>query len=212
MLYTDEIIDRKKGELVTISKGNWITVTELGQLYGAGPRQTRAILRQMDFLGVEGGGNHDRHRIQTWAVDRGFGRRIIPRAKGGYPFDVISPEGQKWIAEQWSTAVAALEAATSSPITEEAAIQLQLYETERERNKLTKLSVQAQVYWLCDHYKDLTHTDMASILSVSQQLVTRYAGCRSRQRRTRLERKAAEVPVLSNANRVDTRWDDFCDA
>jgi hypothetical protein len=100
--YTEEVFNRSTGELETISLGHWVTVTELGELHGVGRLQVRSILRQLDFLGVEGGGRYQRHRITRWAVDRGYGKRIECSARVMRPFDVISPAGRAWIDERWS--------------------------------------------------------------------------------------------------------------
>ncbi|MCK0197829.1 hypothetical protein MWN34_13015 [Ancylobacter sp. 6x-1] len=68
MIYTEEILDRRTGETVTLDKGNWITVTEFGAAMGVGPRKVRTVLRELDFVGVEGGGTYQRHRISPWAI------------------------------------------------------------------------------------------------------------------------------------------------
>ncbi|CAO4182674.1 hypothetical protein [Methylorubrum populi] len=54
MLYSEEVLDRRTGELVKVNQGEWITVTELAGLYGVGPRKARSVLRKMEFLGIEG--------------------------------------------------------------------------------------------------------------------------------------------------------------
>lgn len=113
MIYSEEVLDRRTGELVTISKGEWITVSELGVQYGVGPRKARCVLRKMEFLGIEGVRDHARHRIQAWAVERGYGRKNKAKAGARIPFDVISPEGREWIAARWSQALEAVEAAAS---------------------------------------------------------------------------------------------------
>lgn len=46
------------------------------------------------------------------------------------------------------------------------------------------------------HFPDLTHTDMASILEVSQQLVSRYVAERIAERKRRATCKTAEVPNI----------------
>jgi ribosomal protein S25 len=56
MNYTAETLDRATGELKEVSLGNWITVTELGERYGVGPKQVRTILHHMGLLQSE-----DRH-------------------------------------------------------------------------------------------------------------------------------------------------------
>jgi ribosomal protein S25 len=56
MNYTAETLDRTTGELKEVSLDNWITVTELGERYGVGPKQVRTILHHMGLLQSE-----DRH-------------------------------------------------------------------------------------------------------------------------------------------------------
>lgn len=55
MQYTEEVLDRSIGELITRPIGDWVTVTELGELYGVSRIRVRAVLRQMGFLYVTGG-------------------------------------------------------------------------------------------------------------------------------------------------------------
>jgi hypothetical protein len=50
MLYTNETVDRTTGDLRIVNMGNWVTVTELGQHYGLGPRKIRSLLYHMGML------------------------------------------------------------------------------------------------------------------------------------------------------------------
>lgn len=79
MIYTEQLLDRKTGELVTVERGDWTTIAELGELFGWGRRQTTTILRKMGFMQAEGGGRDARHRIAQWIVERGWGRPIDGR-------------------------------------------------------------------------------------------------------------------------------------
>ncbi|AWN41977.1 hypothetical protein [Methylobacterium durans] len=63
MIYTEHVLDRRTGELTELSTGDWITITELGELKGVTARRVRTILREMDFLYVSGGRAHNRHRL-----------------------------------------------------------------------------------------------------------------------------------------------------
>lgn len=183
MEYTQELLDRKTGELATISLGDWITLTELGELYGVGRRQVRSVLRAMDFLHVEGASSHQRHRLSNWVVDRGWGRRI--ERKGTIPFDVIGPDARSWIAERWSATVAALEAAKSAPVLDAQAA-LDAFRTERNAFRQAhcreEMDVAEQISWLAYHYPKLTQIEIASIVSVTQQLVGRYLAKSSARR------------------------------
>jgi hypothetical protein len=113
MHYVEEILDRATGEMVTVSKGNWITITELGERYGVGQREVRTILRRLGVLVVEGTSSHQRHRLAPWVVRQGGGKRIEKR--GTYPFDVLSPEMQEWIDQRWSTTLRAITDEATAP-------------------------------------------------------------------------------------------------
>jgi hypothetical protein len=179
MHYTEEMLDRTTGELVTIDKGDWITVTELGGRYGVTRIKVRAVLRQMGFLYVTGGQAHNRHRLTPQAIEAGHGKHIPAKAgKRMNPFDVISPEGQRWIGERWADALAAVDDKTAKPALAEARQALNAFE---QREGRSPLGVHGQVLWLCDHNPMLSHTDMATILGVTQQLVSRYVALRRQQ-------------------------------
>lgn len=191
MQYTEEALDRSTGELVTRSIGDWITVTELGELYGVSRIRVRAVLRHMDFLYVTGGQAHQRHRLTPWVVQAGYGK-FIPAKKASrrYPFDVISPTGQQWICERWAGAVAALDAQASKPLLSEARAALDAFQ---QRPGRAPLNAQGQVLWLRDHFRDLTDTDIANVIGVTQQLVSRYTSLQRRQLEAR--RLALTVPL-----------------
>ncbi len=98
MEYTEHVLDRRTGEFTEVSAGDWITVTELGDMKGVTARQVRTILREMEFLYVEGGRAHNRHRLMPWVIQQGLGRHIPAKPpKVRYPFDVIGPQGRTWI-------------------------------------------------------------------------------------------------------------------
>ena len=177
MIYVEEILDRKTGELVSVDKGDWITITELGALFGLGRRQTTTVLRQMNFLQVEGGGRNSRHRIADWVVQRGWGKRLH-RKTDKFPFDVIGPEAVQWIKERWQDAVAAIERETVTGPVVEAKSALADFQATHGRKEM---SVQMMVCWLADFFPELTQQQMAGVLDVSQQLVSRFLSIRSEQ-------------------------------
>ncbi|MBN9333010.1 MAG: hypothetical protein J0I64_06025, partial [Devosia sp.] len=107
MEYVTEVIDRQTGELVTVSQGNWITVSELGECYGVGRKEIRQVLVKMELLQPEGAPDHTRYRLAHWAVEAGLGKRV--ERKGRIPFDTISPLGQEWIAARWDSVKSSLE-------------------------------------------------------------------------------------------------------
>lgn len=179
MNYSKEIFDRKTGELISFDMGDWITISELATLYGVGRRQATTVLRQMGFLQIEGGGRDCRHRIADWVVNRGWGKRL-KRKRDKFPFDVIGPEGTRWIGERWDAAIATVREETQTKPVSEAIAALTHFEQE---HRSAEMSVQMRIYWLADNYPSLTQTQIGSALSVSQQLVSRFLSIRRAQRR-----------------------------
>ncbi len=179
MEYFQEVLDRSSGRLTKVSQGDWITITELGEVMGAGKRETRAILREMGFLVVEGAGRNARHRLASWVTDRKWGRRI--KRTGCYPFDVIGPDARKWIDERWRTA-----AAKVADLTGEAKAAQQHLAAFLARRRNPEMPSQEQVCWLCDFYPDLSQMEKARIVGISQQLVSRFEEIRRRQLERRL--------------------------
>ncbi|HWJ75029.1 MAG TPA: hypothetical protein VNX29_17860 [Kaistia sp.] len=200
--YVEEVFNRSTGEMETVSLGQWVTVTEFGQLRGMGPRKVRTILRHLDFLAVEGGGQYQRHRITRWAVERGFGKRIERSSRVQHPFDVISPEGRRWLEEKWSGAVLAVDEQLTAPL-KLAGEALTTFQVARNR----KLDVQEAATWLIDHFNSLTHEEIARILDVTRQLVCRYANIRSKQLREKDEMKRRCLPSTRTA--VDLNRDEL---
>lgn len=177
MEYTHEELDRATGELETKSLGNWITVTELGERYGVGPRRVRAILGEMGLLVCEG--HHGRYRLTREAVAKGYGKRHDRPKKGKYPFDVVSPAGQAFVAANWDSAAQRLERQlATSPLATRARSALDSFGHRRREPMGTK----EQVRWLCNHYPSLSKREIASILGTSEQLAGRYAEQFARQR------------------------------
>lgn len=177
MIFSQEVLDRKTGELVSVDQGDWITIAELGQFFGLGRRQTTTILRHLDFLQIEGGGRNSRHRIADWVEAKGWGKRLH-RKTDKFPFDVIAPPAVEWIRERWPNAVAAIERETFSGPVVEAKAALADFQAACGRKEMT---VQMMVYWLVDFFPDLTQQQMAGVLDVSQQVVSRFMAARSAQ-------------------------------
>ncbi|KKC34845.1 hypothetical protein [Devosia psychrophila] len=194
MEYTEQILDRSTGELVTVSQGDWVTISELGDLYGVGHRTVRVILRAMNFLHVEGGGSHQRHRLSSWVTDQGWGKRMTPRH--GPPFDVVGPEGQRWIVERWQATSDQVDADRSQPSVV-AGVALAQFAEDRDRYRRLVgrklMALEEKVSWLIDHFPALSQSEMASVLAVTQQLVSRYMNARAKQLRDLREVKSREV-------------------
>jgi hypothetical protein len=175
--YTTEALDRASGDLVTKSLGEWITVTEYGQAKGEGPRQTRAILKEMGLLAPEhfGPSGNVRNRLTPRAVALGLGKRLHPKG-GKYPFDVLSPSGQLWADERWTEASREVAARSQdSPTKRLAKMRLE----EFIKGRRTAMTTQMEICWLIDHFPDLSQSDVCEILGVPKQTVSRYASLRS---------------------------------
>jgi hypothetical protein len=184
MEYTREILDRSSGELVTVSMGEWRTITEVAEVHGIGPRKFRAVLQRLDFVQLEYKDNEWRHRLSPWVLERGWGQRL-KRSRGTHqtPFDVISPDGQDWIALKVEAAIAELEAEVS-PEMEAAGLALENFRKARNEYRAQfadrkNMPVDEMVAWLSDFFPRLSHQEIASILYVSRQLVSRLLRRRS---------------------------------
>lgn len=174
MEYLTEVIDRKTGELVTVSQGNWITVSELGEAYGVGPKEIRQVLVKMELLQPEGSDNHTRYRLAPWAVQAGLGKRIERR--GMIPFDTISPLGQAWIADRWEAVRSSMEdAKTASVRAAQEALNMFVEERNAFRNAVgqERMTTKEQIHWLAFHFPTLTQLEISQVVHVSQPLVSR---------------------------------------
>ena len=125
-----------------ISLGNWVTVTELGKEYGIGARRVREVLHHIGVLGPEG--PHGRYRLSKGAVQRGLGKRFEAVGKRKYPFDVLSPEAQALIAQEWERAIQELAAEKNSSERTRAALR---HFTEFQERRPSELQTQEQVHW-----------------------------------------------------------------
>jgi hypothetical protein len=176
MHYTAEVLDRSTGNLKEVSLGEWITVTELGERYGVGNKKVRAILHHMGLLQSEG--RHGRYRLTPHAVEQGLGKRIEKARKSKYPFDVISPEGQRLIAENWQAAVAEMNIEkVATPLLRAASDGL----THFRNSRVSEPTTQMEVCWLIDHFSKLSMTDIGTLIGVERPLVSRYANLRFKQ-------------------------------
>jgi DNA-binding transcriptional regulator YiaG len=205
MEYTEQILDRTTGELVTISKGDWMTITELGELHGIGSRKFRVVLRKLDFLQLEYVGKTWRHRLAPWVTERGWGKRLQRSAKGSYiPFDVVGPDAREWIKQRLPSVLAKIEAEVSPEI-ELARAALDDFRTSRNeyRARLTdgkEMSVEEMVLWLSDHFPKLSQPEVATLLNVTQQLVSAYQDKRWKSLRlAKARRKSRPGPITKAA-------------
>lgn len=160
----------------------------MGEKYGVGRNTVRSILHHIGILGQEG--RHGRYRLPREFVQRGYGHRIDGKGRK-HPFDVLSPLAQQLIDEQWEQArIEVEEERTSSPHMAAAASAL----ADFKKVRLRDLEPEQEVSWLLYHFPSLTLTDVATILSVSRPLVSRYSEKRAKQReRLKARRERGEV-------------------
>jgi hypothetical protein len=113
------------------------------------------------------------------AVQQGFGKRHDNSTKIKHPFDVISPVGQKVIAENWAWVAADLEQEKrSKPILKEASTALESF----KKGRRSEMTIQLEVCWLLDHFPKLKQDEIATLLDVAPSLVNRYAKTQAHQR------------------------------
>lgn len=171
MLYFQETLDRQTGLLATNTIGEYVTVTELGDKYQVGPKRVRTILHHMGVLAAEG----RRFRLPRAFVERGFGIRH-DKPRSGHPFDVLSPKCQALIAEEWDDTVADLDNEATQAM-RHAKAALDSFRRARRR----ELTTQEAVCWLNDHYPRLLHRQIADILGVTAQFVSKFTKLRGKQ-------------------------------
>ena len=179
--YHQEVLDRATGRLETNSIGEWITVTELGQRHGVGKKTTRAVLHHMGVLAQEG----RRYRLPYHLVQAGIGLRH-DNPKSGYPFDVISPEGQRLIASVWCETVEDYETECRKD-TEVPVIRASLAAFKATR--LCPMDTRQEVYWVLDHFPDALLQTVALALEISPALVSRHTAERNNRRRALREKQ-----------------------
>lgn len=174
MKYVREELDRSTGQLVLADIGEWVTVTELGEQYGVGRKKVRAILHHMGLLANERG----HYRLPRWAVEKGLGLRHDKPRKSRYAFDVISPKGQRLIAQVWDETVKDYEADLRKDArVDEARLALEAYLATR----VGIMEERQRVCWLRDHF-EMTHEAVAKALEISPTLARRYADQQDEQR------------------------------
>lgn len=188
MEYLREVLDRRTGRLETKSIGDWITITELGQRYGVGSREIRAILHHIGVLAQEG----HRYRLPRHLVDEGIGQRHdFPRS--GHAFDVLSPLGQQLVASVWDEAVADYRAERDK---EALVVSIRRTLALCKANRRDDLGTAGEVRFLLDHFEDVQLNTIAAALDVSPQLVSRHAARREAQHSFIKRWRARELPSV----------------
>lgn len=175
MQYTTEVFDRRSGELVSLDLGVYMTVSELGEVFGLSPRQIRKVLHTLGLAAPEG--SRGNYRLTFEAVRKGYGKRIDRPKKGRYAFDVISPAGQKLVADNLPRALVEIER-QRVPLAQEMAEVIEAYRAFRSAKGLSELTLQAEVCWLADHFPTASAEEIASATSGAPGKVRQYASIR----------------------------------
>ena len=177
MKYTNEIIDRKTGEIISVSSGDWLTLAELAVFLSYGRRKMTVILKELNFLQLENDGRNNRYRLADWVTIKGWGKRLHCRGSK-YPFDVVSPDAVLWLIERWEEAVQDYQDKTYTAEIDAARESLQRFQFDRDRSDMT---VQMMVCWLTDTLPELTQEKIAGVLDVTQRVVSKFLKTRSKQ-------------------------------
>lgn len=177
MQYTTEVLHRQSGELVSLDLGVYLTVTELGRSLGQTPRRIRKVLHVLGLAAPEGArGNY---RLTFEAVRKGYGKRIDRPKRGRYAFDVISPAGQKVVADNLSQALTEIER-QRVPSARGMSEALETYRAHRAAARLSGLTLQGEVCWLADHFPYASAEEIAAATEGAAGKVRKYVGIRRR--------------------------------
>lgn len=183
--YTKEIFDRATGEIITLDQGQWMTLTEFTALMGVPMRLGRAILMEIGLVEIEGG----RIRLKREFEQRGYGRRLKTK-RARFPFDALSPVGQKYARERWGAAAAKVMAERSAEADVVAARDaLDCFSRMHKVDMTTQMSV----CWLLDHFPNLSNRKIARVLDVTEAIVHKWVAKRNRQLATVSASKVATL-------------------
>jgi hypothetical protein len=199
MEYTTTVLNRFTGATEAISLGDWITITELGEMYAVGPKRVRQVLYHMGLLQRETTNGKTEYRLTKDAIGKGLGRRNLIKTgrMAGKTFDVISPKGRDLIRQAWEDTITDLD--LDSVIThevQEANKRLNEYDWSRH----THLDKQGRFLWAKYHYPDLTNDQYAFIAGVEVKTIEKYQKIRRDQL---AERAAARHSNLGEPAQLD---------
>jgi hypothetical protein len=204
MEYTSEILDRSTGDLVTVSLGDWIPITELGKRNGVGKKQVRQILYHMGLLQREGRS----YRLPWEAVEKGYGKRH-DNPKSGHAFDVISPLGQQLVAEIWDETITDYETdLRKDSKVDEAREAIAAFNGTRSGKE--PLHAEGEVRWLRHHFPEMTHEATAAALEISPALIRKYVNKQAVQRAYWERRKANLSDGAVSGDPIPRELANFC--
>ncbi len=175
MQYTSTILDRRTGELVSVDLGHFMTVTEFGLTLGLSARKTRRVLHVLGL--VEPEGSRGNYRLTREAESKGYGKRHDKPKHGKYPFDVLSPAGQKLVADGLEAALTQLEE-RRVPRAQEMRLALESYQAWRKAERLSAMTLQMEVCWLADQFSGAKAEEIISATDGAAGKVREYLGIR----------------------------------
>lgn len=173
MHYSNEVLDRKTGEIISVSAGDWMTLRELADVFGCGRRTLTVILRELAFLQIEYDGRYNRYRVADWVVSKGWGKRLRSKSSK-YPFDIVSSDAVLWLIDRWEQALRNYGAKLDVQVVH---AKKALKDFQKHRDET--MTVEMQVCWIRDIFPDLTQKEIAEVVDVSQPIVSRYLRKRS---------------------------------
>lgn len=184
MKYMRKIEDLDTGETEWVDLGDHRPLTEVATSLGLGPREFRRLLVAMQIVMPEWdeASKQFRHRLTPAAVASGFGMRHdnkgFHHSPDKTPFDVLSPLGVEYIRENIARARAVV--ARLPPPARTAGDALRAFEARRGG----KLDNEGKVRWLARHCPAITQQQIADLLGVTQQAVSKHLATMERQIRT----------------------------
>jgi AraC-like DNA-binding protein len=181
MQYVRKVVDLDTDKTEWIELGDHRPISEVATSFGIGPRQFRRLLVAMTLLAPEWDdmSKQHRHRLTPGAVASSFGIRHdnkgLHHDPERTPFDVLSPEGVEYIRHNLARAKAILE--RMPPPVAAAARELKAYEEKR----LCPLNAEGRTRWLVQNYPTLTHAQIAEVVGITRQGVSKFAAVLERQ-------------------------------
>jgi hypothetical protein len=204
MNYMRQVTDLDTGKKTWLDLGDHRPLSEVAKDLGVGPRRFREALAHMGLLSREWDDRSKQHRFRLTpgAVESGFG--IRHDNKGFHydpdrtPFDVLSPAGVAYIKDHLSAALAALSELPDD--VRDALGELGAF-AARQNSAMTP---EMRVCWLTCRYPNMSPSQVAQGLGISETLVHRYRARRERQIRD-AERAAAFTPAWRPRTEGPTR-------
>jgi hypothetical protein len=180
MQYVRKVVDLDTGE-AWVDLGDHRPLSDVATSLGIGPREFRRLLVAMQVVMPEwdDAAKQYRHRLTPGAVASGFGIRHdnkgFHHSPDKTPFDVLSPLGVEYIRHNLKKARAIVD--RRSPPVRAAGEALDAFEARRGR----PMSPEGKVRWLVQNYPAMTHAQVADIIGITRQAVSKHVATLERQ-------------------------------